>query len=235
MYSFHTKVRYSEVGIDGKTPISSIVNYFQDCSTMQSESIGQGIETLMKRKKGWFLTAWQININRFPELGEEIQIGTWPHSFKGFYGERNYVIYDANHKILAAANTLWALVNLETGHPTKIMPEDQVGYELEDKLDMKYLPRKIAMPSNYEKLDEFRVRKCNLDTNNHVNNAQYIRLTEEYIPDGTVIKHMRTEYKKSALYQDIVVPKIARETDKYVIELCDQEDIVYATVEFVVE
>lgn len=233
MYSFNTKVRYSEVGVDGKTPISAIVNYFQDCSTFQSESIGQGFAAMIKRNKGWFLTAWQINFNRLPELGEEITIGTWPHSFKGFYGERNYIIYDMNHQTLAAANTLWALVSLETGHPTKITQEDQNGYDLENKLDMKYLPRKIKMPENYDSYEKFRVQKCNLDTNNHVNNAQYIQMAEEYLPEGILIKNMRAEYKKSAVYKDIVVPKVAKEGDKYVIELCDQDEIVYATVEFV--
>lgn len=232
MYSFQTGVRYSEVGVDGKTPISSIVNYFQDCSTKQSESLGQGIEALIKRKKGWFLTAWQININRLPEFGEEIIVGTWPHSFKGFYGERNFVIYDLNHKTLVEANTLWALVNLETGHPTKITDEDREGYELEEPLEMKYLPRKINMPANFENAEEFKVKKCNLDTNNHVNNAQYIQMAEEYLPEGTVIKHLRVEYKKSAVYNDVIAPKIAREDGKYVVELGNCDNTVYATVEF---
>jgi len=235
MYSFKTGVRYSEIGVDGKTPISSITNYFQDCSTMQSESLGQGIDALTKRKRGWFLTAWQININKFPQLGDEIIVGTWPHAFKGFYGERNFVIYDMNHEILAEANTLWALVDLETGHPTKITEEDQAGYDLEEKLDMEYLPRKIKMPQNYVKKETFRVRKHNLDTNNHVNNAQYIQMAEEYIPEGVTIRQMRAEYKKSAVYNDVVVSKVASEDGKYIIELCDEDDTVYATVEFVAE
>ena len=235
MYSFNTTVRYSEVGVDGTTPLSTIINYFQDCSTSQSESLGQGIATLMERNKGWFLTAWQINVNRFPELGEEIIVGTWPHSFKGFYGERNFVIYDANHELLAVANTLWALVSLETGHPTKITLEDQQGYDLEERFDMKYLPRKIEMPETYETYEAFRVRKCNLDTNNHVNNAQYILMAEEYLPEGVIIKHMRTEYKKSAVYNDVVVPNVARLDDKYVIQLSDQDGNVYAIVEFVTQ
>jgi medium-chain acyl-[acyl-carrier-protein] hydrolase len=235
MYSIQTGVRYSEVGVDGKTPISTVVNYFQDCSTKQSESLGQGIEVLSKRNKGWFLTAWQININRLPEFGEEIIVGTWPHSFKGFYGERNFVIYDENHKTLVEANTLWALINLETGHPTKITQEDQGGYELEPPLEMKYLPRKIDMPADYEILEEFKVKKYNLDTNNHVNNAQYIQMAEEYIPDGIVMKQLRVEYKKSAVYNDIIVPKIAREDGKYVVELGSVNDTVYATLEFTIQ
>lgn len=43
---------------------------------------------------------------------------------------------------------------------------------------------------------------------------------------------MRTEYKKSAVYNDVVVPNVARLDDKYVIQLSDQDGNVYAIVEF---
>ncbi|OYP07456.1 hypothetical protein CG709_09750, partial [Lachnotalea glycerini] len=184
MYSFQTKVRYSETGIDATTPVSSIVNYFQDCSTFQSESIGQGFSTLTKRNKGWLLTSWQVNVNRLLKLGDDITVGTWAHAFKGFYGERNFIIYDAVNQVAVEANTLWALVDLETGHPTKITEEDQEGYEIEPPIDMVYLPRKIKMLQDYTRLETFRVRRSNLDTNNHVNNGQYIQMAEDYLPKG---------------------------------------------------
>lgn len=232
MFSYNTKVRYSEIGVDKKTPVSSIVNYFQDCSTFQSEAIGQGIQALMQRKKGWLLASWQIDLNRELELGDEIKVGTWPHAFKGLYGYRNFIIYDNKEEIVAAANTYWALVDFETGHPTKITEEDTKGYELEPPYDMEYLPRKIKMPKQYHTYDKFLVKRSNLDTNNHVNNGQYIQMAEEYLPQGIKVKQMRAEYKKSALYQDVIIPKVAIEDHRYVIELCDQNDSIYATVEF---
>ena len=33
MYSFKSRVRYSEVGEDKKLSLNGIINYFQDCST----------------------------------------------------------------------------------------------------------------------------------------------------------------------------------------------------------
>jgi hypothetical protein len=38
-YSFEGKIRYSEVGEDGRLTMPGILNYFQDCSTFQSESL----------------------------------------------------------------------------------------------------------------------------------------------------------------------------------------------------
>lgn len=43
-YSFDSCVRFSEVGEDQKLTLGSVINYFQDCSTFQSESLGAGVE-----------------------------------------------------------------------------------------------------------------------------------------------------------------------------------------------
>lgn len=42
MYEMKARIRYSEVGTDGKLMLSALVNYFQDCSTFQSEDLGVG-------------------------------------------------------------------------------------------------------------------------------------------------------------------------------------------------
>ncbi|MGN1267432.1 MAG: acyl-[acyl-carrier-protein] thioesterase, partial [Dorea sp.] len=44
--------------------------------------------------------------------------------------------------------------------------------------------------------------------------------------------NIRVEYKKSALYNDVIIPKVAREADRIVVELCDTKGKPYAVVEF---
>ena len=76
MYSFKSRVRYSEVGEDKKLSLNSIINYFQDCSTFQSEELNNGVERLEKLHRVWVLSSWQIVIERYPDLCEEIETGT---------------------------------------------------------------------------------------------------------------------------------------------------------------
>ena len=47
MYKMNGRVRYSECGIDNKLRISAIINYFQDCTTENSEQIGVGHDYLL--------------------------------------------------------------------------------------------------------------------------------------------------------------------------------------------
>ena len=66
MYELNSRVRYSETDIDAKLSLTGIMNYMQDCSTMQSEDAGVGIGYLEQEKKAWLLSSWQIMIERRP-------------------------------------------------------------------------------------------------------------------------------------------------------------------------
>ena len=45
-YEFESKVRYSEIDHRGTMTLPALINYFQDCSTFQSEEIGYVMEVL---------------------------------------------------------------------------------------------------------------------------------------------------------------------------------------------
>ena len=57
MYSFDSRVRYSEVDENRRITLLSILNYFQDCSSFHSEKIGVGIDYLNKRQCAWVLSS----------------------------------------------------------------------------------------------------------------------------------------------------------------------------------
>ena len=43
MYTFESRIRYSETGSEGRLTMASLINYFQDCSTFHSEDLGLGV------------------------------------------------------------------------------------------------------------------------------------------------------------------------------------------------
>ena len=81
MYSFDSRIRYSECDGDCKLRLEALLNYFQDASTFQSESLGVGFAYLVPRNLVWVLAAWQVEIYRYPRLGEAVEIGTLPYDF----------------------------------------------------------------------------------------------------------------------------------------------------------
>ena len=84
-------------------------------------------------------------------------------------------------------------------------------------------------------VDTFPVRKYHIDTNNHVNNCQYVQMALEVLQKDIKVRQVRVEYKKSAVYGDVILPKLAEEKKRTVVELCDMDEHPYAVVEFIGE
>ena len=231
-YCFSGRVRYSEIGENGCLTLPGILNYFQDCSTFHSEAVHQGMEVLKERKRVWVLSAWQVVVERYPKLGEEIVTATWPYDFKGFMGMRNFTMKTAEGESLAYANTFWTHLNTETGIPAKLTEEDVAGYESEEKLVMDYAPRKIRLPKECVIGEAFAVQKHHLDTNHHVNNCQYVRMAEDYLPEGFRVRQMRAEYKKQARLGDVIFPEVCIEDGRVTVLLNTEQQDTYAVVDF---
>lgn len=231
MYTYERKVTYSDLSWNGHVDEAQIVRYFQDCSTMQSDALGMGIDFLQQHSHVWMLTSWQILFYRKPELGENIQTATWAYGFDAMYGYRNFTLKDCNSELLAAANSVWVLINTKTGRPERLTSEFVEGYGCEEKFPMDYAPRHIKLPKMWENMQSFEVTKADLDTNCHVNNARYIAMALEYVKDTDHMIQIRAEYKKAAVYKDKIYPRIHRDDDRLTVALCDQEGHIFVVVE----
>ena len=214
MYEFNSRVRYSEIDHHGTLTLPALINYFQDCSTFQSEDVGLGTEVLKAEKRAWILSYWQVIAERYPALGERITIGTFPTEFKGLFGNRNFYIKDESGNMIAKAYSVWVFLDTETGRPVRPEEKDIKPYGMG------------------EALEAFPVRRYHIDTNEHVNNCQYVQMALEFLPADRQFRQIRVEYKKSAVLGDVIYPKRSREEDRTVIELCAEDGRPYAVVEF---
>lgn len=231
MYSFDSRVRYSEVDCQGRITPMAILDYFQDCSSFQSEDLDLGVAYLKENRLAWVLVSWKIEINRYPGLGERITVGTWPYDFKGFYGYRNFSLTDGKGALAACANSSWVLLDAEAGRPARITEEMAKGYVMEPPLPMERGPRKMRLPEGMTEREPFSVHRFHLDTNQHVNNGKYILMAQEYLPQGFEIGKIRAEYKKSAVYGDMIYPSVKAEEDRVTVALTEEGGAVYTMIE----
>ena len=134
---------------------------------------------------------------------------------------------------LAAANSVWTLLDMEKMYPVRV-PEEIIGkYELAPKLDMEYSPRKIAVPKEGgECREDIVVRMHHLDTNQHMNNAQYVHFAVMYLPADSEIRELRVEYRRQAVLGDRITPVIYRtHEDTYLVSMNGEDGKPYAVVE----
>lgn len=231
-FQFDSRIRYSETGLDRKLTMVSLVDYFQDCSTFQSEICGNGIDDLAKQHRAWMILSWQIEVVRRPVLGEKVTVQTWPYGFKAFYGYRNFTMVDENGDYLAKANSVWAFIDTESGHPVRVDQEMIAGFSLEEQLPMDSFSRKLKVPEENVPMEAFQVGRHHLDTNHHVNNGQYIRMAEDYLPEGFETGRLRVEYRQQALLHDVIIPMVHTEENEVTVSLCSETDKPYAILVF---
>lgn len=241
MYTFKSRVRFSETGDNGKLTLPHLISYFQDCSNLHSESIGIGRRELEKINRAWFLCSWQIIINDMPGMDENIEVETRAYGFNGFYGNRNFMIYDDKKKLRAYANSIWFYVDTVKGKAVKYVPEAGNTFPIDEEFPMEKADRKIIVPKEAERVfseERLRVRKSHLDTNFHMNNREYVRVATDYIPesidfDEGRLKELRVEYRKAAVISDIMIPVYCydRAAGRIYVSLENENEDVYAKVE----
>lgn len=232
MYTFNSRVRYSETDEHGQLSLLGMINYMQDCSTFQSEDVGVGVRNLESIHKAWLLSSWRIMIDRYPGLGEKLAAGTWHCSFKGIYGYRNFVLQDEGGNDFVRAASVWFLFDTEKNVPIRVRPEDTEPYGAEGPpLDLGPAPRKILVPDNCEAGKPIVVAGHHIDTNHHVNNAQYVEIARESIPEGLRIREIRADYKKAAVLGNVIIPRVAREDGhRWTVSLDSAQGDTYAVI-----
>ncbi len=184
MYQFESRVRYSETDSRGRLTPDGMMEYFEDCTTFQSEDLGIGVQFLKEHHCVWVLSFVQIVMKRYRSLGEYIVVQTIPYDIKGFLGYRNFILRTQEGEELACANTMWTYLDTDTGRPIKA-PESMIAaYGLSERYPMDYASRKIVLPDDLQSFEEIIVKPHHLDTNDHVNNVEYVRMARELMQEA---------------------------------------------------
>ena len=234
MYTFDSRIRYSEVDSDGKLSTAALINYFQDCSTFQSEDLGAGVAALKERNLVWVLCFWQIVVDRYPALCERVTIGTQPYEMKAFMGLRNFMMTDEQGNYCARANSVWSLLDTRTGRPVPVPPDMHEIFKLFPKLEMEYAPRKIALPGEGVKKDPITVKEHHLDTNHHVNNQQWVVMAMRSLPEGFPVGEVRAEYRRQVYLGDVLVPVVYEPGDgRMIVSMTDEAGSPCMIAEFI--
>ena len=149
MYSFESRIRFSETDSNGRLSIGGLIDYFQDTSTFHAEDIGGGHDYLSKNNRAWIINSWQIEIDELPLLGEEVVVETWPYKFVKFIGYRNYVLRSKAGRVFARANSVWALYDMVKAFPSALSDEEMAVYTIEPQLPMEEKSRKIKVSGDF--------------------------------------------------------------------------------------
>ena len=248
MYSFRTRVRYSELAPDKKLSLVSIINYFQDSCTFEAEDKDIGLKWLADHHTAWMLTNWQIHVLRKPKYCEEVDVLTWATDFKYFIGKRSFLIRSISGEPLVFALSEWAYMNTALNKPEKNVPDKELeAYGLNTSIEERFeefgIPNEksddllkgridISHIDSFVKCNPITVSPEHLDTNDHLNNAQYVAIASAVLPKDYSAGLFRAEYKMQSRLGDVLIPCINMDDDKCTVVLMDKDEKAKLICEF---
>ncbi len=227
-YSFKSRIRYSETDKNLKLTFPTMLDYFQDTSTFHGEDNNLPLSLLYARKLAWVLTGWQVRLIKPLGLTDIATFSTWAYYFKRNIGLRNYVMSDESGRLCTVAETQYVLMNLEKQLPERIPLDLVSGYSLEPDAHIETgLSRKIVNLKPEEELVPIPVRKYMIDSNNHVNNSQYIKTAMSFLPEDFSFNTFRAEYKRQGRLGDVLYPFKSELDDGLQIKMYDENHELY--------
>ncbi|MDD2495446.1 MAG: thioesterase [Tissierellia bacterium] len=201
-----------EVDFRQQLKLSSLFIYLQDMATEHAIKLGVG-RNVTQDKYGvvWVLIRSRVDVIRYPKIGENITIETWPNQPGKLEFERNFFVYDNENNIIAKSISSWVLIDFNTRklkRSSLIEPNfPSSGRDNAIDCQLGKLKSKGSLNIEYRKT----VGYSDIDVNEHLNNAKYI----DYIMDcfsmekhkKYFVKSIEIDYIHEALPGDTIILK----------------------------
>lgn len=235
MYEYTKRIGFSECDTNRRFTVTSLIDAFQDCSTFQSEDYGVGFDVLAKENLVWVINYWELQMIRLPHLCDYVTVGTFPYMFKSCFGFRNFYLKDDRGEFLVKANSMWTLIDHDTQKPVRAPEFIHKAYTIEEKLDMTYSSRKVMIPKEGMQVIEkspIHIMNHHLDSNNHVNNGQYVKLAASET-EADDFSSLRIDYRRQAKLDDTIFPVVYAKDNERFVALYDTDRNPYSVSQFI--
>ncbi len=220
MYTLDYLVTTSTCDSEGRLKLYSALQMMQDCSEMWIDSEPAARKFFNDNNMTQLLATRQVEVIRVPRFKERLSVTTSIYEVMPMYGFRNTFIRDAQGNPCYRTWSMGAFVDLATGKLARISDDAIASLTLEPKQEMNYRGRRISLPKqDGTVMDPVRVMRADIDYNRHMNNANYVRIAMELLPEGFEVRDMRVEYRIAARLDDLLTPTVYSIEGGYIVSL----------------
>ena len=235
-YTQDFRVGLSMLGQNIYISNKGLLSILQDVAEMHSASIGIGVTDIDKTNFSWALLNWKVRIISRPKYGETLTVKTWSRYSTKLYSYRDFEVYNATGDLVAIATSKWILIDVEKWKIAK----------LEDDLISKYEPKSVFDLVELDKLEEpekidcsidYKIRKADIDVNNHVNNLCYVDIALEGYPgsinDFNSVTDLEIQFRHQIrLNADITVSYSSENNENCIMITSNNGERIHSIVRF---
>lgn len=196
-----------ETDARGLAKTVSLLNYLQDAAGEHAGRLGLSVPDLVKRGMTWVLSRYHVLIHRHPQMGEVLEVTTWPSGKGGYFATRDFEVAAAAGPVLSATSS-WMILGLERKQPLKVDEIIDIPYAIDRRaLDDPFAS--LPVPAARDTEVRFRVESGHLDWNRHVNNAVYVQWALEAVPAPVLTRsrprELEVSYRAETFYGEEVL------------------------------
>ena len=172
-YEEKLQLQTRDCDMNGIWRISAILETMQETAGTHSLMLGCGRDELLRKDMVWVLSRCELQMERYPAIGETVTVTTFPMPTRICFFPRYYIFLDGQGDMIGKAGTLWLLMDTKT---RRMLPPGDVGRLIPDNRDLTVpmnLPATVGQLQGDEFVSEYRPVFTDMDVNGHVNNTRY--------------------------------------------------------------
>lgn len=204
-YSFQIQPQY--VDFQFRATMASLGDILLTTAQFNADDNGFGLRQLNEMECSWVLSRMAIEMERFPEQYENIQVETWVEEVGRANTTRNFCIRDEKNEIIGNACSVWVFFDMKTRHAKDLLTLEGIHDFANSERALIDKPIKLGAVDG-EEYDGFKVKYSDIDINGHVNSIRYIQWISDCFSlecyRKCQVKRFEINYVNEMLYDDFV-------------------------------
>lgn len=223
------EVSFSDINLNNELSNKGALRIMQEIAGLHSSSLGYGLNDSPKTGFAWLLLNWKLKVFSRPKWETTLTVNTWSKSMNPLFAYRDIEIYDDKNNLVAVGSSKWILFDINKKSLCKIPDEVKEKFTNVDKsvFEEKF-NEKLKEPENSNFVYEYQIQRRDIDTNNHVNNLNYLDYAYQSLPEDIFFNinfsNVEIMYKHEAKLGDTISVFYSHtENDEYIVTIKDQE------------
>ena len=204
-YSFKIQPQY--VDFQFRVTMAALGDILLTTAGLNADDNGFGLRRLHEMNSAWVLSRMAIEMTRFPEQYETIQVETWVEEVGRANTTRNFCIRDEKNEIIGNACSVWVFFDMTTRRAKDLQTLDGIHDFASGELGLIDKPTKLHAVDG-EEYDGFKVKYSDIDINGHVNSIRYIQWISDCFTLNRYrkyqVKRFEINYMTEMLFDDFV-------------------------------
>lgn len=237
IYEYKTRIEFCDIDVNNRLSAKGLIRILGEVAGIHSESLGYGLNKMPQNHLTWMLLNWKIQFFLRPSWNTDLIVKTWARNFSKISSNRDFSVYDINNNLVAKASSKWVLVDSEKHTPIRITDEIRNTFgEYNSSVFDNEVNDKEKEPENSNFIYDYKIKRRDIDTNNHVNNLYYLLYAYDALPKDlwdVPFDNIEIIYKKQIILNDVIKCFYACDNNQHIVTIKSEDlSTVHAILKF---